>query len=115
MVNFWITPTNSEAWALVQEHNVYAFSRKGDRDKIQPGDKAIFYLIGSDPPVFVGIFEIIDGWEESKEPFWTSEKAEGRVIYPWRFRLKALKIGATDARKMSRQLSFIENKKVWPV
>jgi len=115
MVNLWIVPTSPDAWGLVQEHNVYAFSRKGDRDKIQANDKAIFYLIGSNPPVFVGIFDFIGSWEEAKEPFWPSEKAEGRVIYPWRFRLSTLKVGAADARKMSRQLSFIENKQGWSV
>jgi predicted RNA-binding protein len=41
MSNFWIIPTNSEAWALVKEHNVYAFHRESDRDKVKPGDKAV--------------------------------------------------------------------------
>jgi hypothetical protein len=35
MTDFWIIPTNSEAWALVKEHNVYAFHRESDRDKIK--------------------------------------------------------------------------------
>jgi len=115
MVNFWIIPTNIDGWKLVQTHNVYAFSRIADRDKIKPGDRAIFYLIRSDPPVFVGALEFTGSWEEATEPFWSDEKTEGRVIWPWRFRLSTLRIGAVDARRLSKQLSFIENKDAWAV
>lgn len=115
MVNFWIFPTTMEHWELVKAHNVYAFEREAERDKIQPGDKAIFYVIRSDPPVVVGVYEIAEPLEKATEPFWTREKVEGRVIWPWRFRLTPLRLGAVDARRLSKQLSFIENKKFWHV
>jgi predicted RNA-binding protein len=57
MTDFWVIPTNSEAWTLVKEHNLYAFHRESDRDKIKSGDKAIFYVVRSTPPVVVGAFE----------------------------------------------------------
>jgi len=113
MVNFWIFPTTTEHWELVKAHNVYAFQRELDRDKIKVGDKGIFYLIRSDPPVFVGACDIVKPLDESKEPFWAQEKTEGRVIWPWRFQLTPLRLGAVDARRLSRQLSFIENKDAW--
>jgi predicted RNA-binding protein len=115
MSSFWIIPTNSEAWELVKEHNIYAFHRESDRDKINPGDKAIFYITRSNPPVFVGVFEFQDRWEEATEPFWPNEKVENRIIHPWRFRLTPLRMGAADARKLSRELSFIEHKENWQV
>jgi len=113
LVNFWIFPTDAEGWAVVRAHNVYAFAREVDRDKIKAGDKAIFYLVRSNPPVFVGVYEVTGGWEESKEPFWAEEKAEGKVIWPWRFQLSPLRLGAVDARRLSRQLSFVESKDAW--
>ena len=115
MVNFWIVPTTPDHWELVKAHNVYAFFSETDRDKIKPGDKTVFYLIRSNPPVFVGVYEIAKPWEEAKEPFWTVEKTEDRVIYPWRFQLATLRLGAVDARELSRQLSFVGNKEVWQV
>jgi predicted RNA-binding protein len=102
-------------WELVKTHNVYAFAREAERDKIAPGDRAVFYVRRSDPPVFVGAYEISGSWEEAKEPFWAEEKAAGKVIWPWRFRLNALRLGAVDARKLSKRLSFVENKDVWSV
>lgn len=104
-----------EHWELVKAHNVYAFQREADRDKIKPGDKAVFYVIRSDPPVFVGIYEIARSLEEAKEPFWTQEKAEGKVIWPWKFQLTPLRLGAIDVVKLSKNLSFIENKEAWSV
>jgi predicted RNA-binding protein len=115
MVNFWILPTTMEHWELVKAHNVYAFQREVDRDKIKPGDIGIFYVIRSDPPVLVGVYEIAEFLERATEPFWTQEKAEGKVIWPWRFRLTQRRLGAVDVRKLSRQLSFVENKEVWHV
>ena len=115
MVNFWIFPTTAEHWELVRTYNVYAFQHEADRDKIKPGDKTICYIVRSDPPVFVGAHEIAKPWEEAKEPFWPEEKAEGRVIRPWRFQLTPLRLGAVDARKLSRQLSFVKNKHAWSI
>jgi predicted RNA-binding protein len=115
MVNFWIITTTAESWELTKTHNVHAFNREADRDKIKLGDKAVCYLVRSDPPVFVGVDEFAKPWEEAKEPFWPEEKAEGKVLWPWRFQVTPLKRGAVDARRLSRQLSFVENKDAWSV
>ena len=115
LVNFWIFQTSAEHWEQVKAHNVYAFAREADRDKLQPGDKGVFYLIRSEPPVFVGVCEVGSSWEEAKEPFWAQEKVDGRVIWPWQFRVILLRSGAVDARNLIKNLSFIENKKVWSV
>lgn len=115
MVNFWILPTSAGAWELSRAHNVHAFRREIDRDKVKPGDKVICYLVRSNPPVFVGIDEIGQPLEEAKEPFWPEEKAKGEVVWRWRFQSTPLRAGAVDARKLSKQLSFVENKDAWSV
>jgi predicted RNA-binding protein len=115
MVNYWTITTTAESWELTKTHNVHAFNREADRDKVKPGDKVICYLVRSDPPAFVGADEIAGPWEEAKEPFWPEEKAQGKVIWPWRFHCTALRRGAVSARKLSAQLSFIENKQAWSV
>ncbi len=114
MANFWIFPTTADDFELVKTHNVYALISQVDRDKIKADDKGIFYVIGSDPPVFVGVCHIIGHWEKTTEPFWVDEKAEGRVKYPWRFKLITLRTGAVNVHKLSKELSFIENKDAWP-
>lgn len=113
MIHFWVVPTNADAWDIVKTQNVYAFQREPDRDKLQPGDKLLMYLIGSEPPVFVGMFEIAGSWEEAKQPFWPPEIAEGKVIYPWRFKLTPLQLGAVNVRALVKRLSFIEDKTNW--
>jgi len=115
MAHFWILPTTTEHWELVEAHNMYAFEREVDRDKIKAGDKVVFYLVRSDPPVIVGVYDVAGPLEKATEPFWTQEKVEDKVIWPWRFRLTPLAVGAVDARKLSKQLSFIENKEFWHV
>ncbi len=114
MVNFWITTTTEGSWRLTQAHNVHAFNREADRDKVKPGDKLVFYIIRSDPPVFVAAYEVAQPWEDAKDPFWPEEKVEGRVIWPWRFQLTPLRQGAVDARKLTRQLRFIDKREAWP-
>jgi len=114
-VKFWIIPTVAEHYELVKVHNIYAFKTLADREKIKPDDRVAFYVIRSDPPVFVGAYAIVKPLDEAREPFWTEEKAEGKVIYPWRFQLEPLRVGIVDARKLSRQLSFMENKEFWHV
>jgi predicted RNA-binding protein len=109
----WILPTTAEHWELVKAQRMYAFDRESYRDKIKPGDKGVFYLVRSKPPVFVGICEIVRPLEKANEPFWTEEKAEGTIIWPWRFELLPLRLGAVDAKKLSKKLTYIENKDAW--
>jgi predicted RNA-binding protein len=113
MVEYWITPTNAEAWELVKRDAVYAFEHHSQRSKINVGDRLVFYLIRSKPPVFVGICEVIGHLEEAREPFWPDEKASGRVIYRWRYKLKLLICGAVNARSLSQRLSYVVNKENW--
>jgi predicted RNA-binding protein len=113
LVNFWICPTPTEHWEQVKAHNIYAFQRETDRDKIKPSDKIVFYLIRSDPPVFVGVYEVTKPWDEVKEPFWAQEMTQGRIMWPWRFTLTPLTLGAADARKLSKKLRYIESKDAW--
>jgi len=109
----WIVPTNSAAWQLVKEHNLYAFHREKDRDKVNPGDKAVFYVTKSSPPVIVGVFEFAGKWEEAKEPFWPNEKRENKVVHKWRFPLRCVRTGAIDARGLAKELSFVSKKASW--
>jgi len=113
LVNFWVVTTTEESWEITKTRSVHAFNREVDRNKVNVGDKIVCYLVRSDPPVFVGIDEIAKPWEEAKEPFWPEEKIEGKVMWPWRFWCTPLKRGAVDARRLSKRLSFVENKDAW--
>jgi predicted RNA-binding protein len=109
----WIISTTAEDFEVSKAKKIHAFSRESDRDKIKPGDKTVEYIIRSQPPVFVGSHEITSSWKEAKELIWTDEKTTNRIMWPWQFEITPLRLGAVDARKLSTQLSFIENKKRW--
>lgn len=113
MVDYWITPTNVGAWELVKRDAIFAFKHNSQKRKIKVGDRLVFYLIKSNPPVFVGIYEVIAPLEESRKPFWPDEIASNRVIYRWRYKLKLLIHGAADARSLSQRLSYVLNKENW--
>jgi hypothetical protein len=120
MPSSWIFPiakNTADTWALVKADNVYAVGRKIDRDKIHPKDRVVFYLAGTDPPVFVGAYEVAGDWKEAKQLYWPKEKAEGKVFWPWQFPLTPLRLGAVDARDLSNSLSFVpdKDKKWWHV
>jgi len=113
--NYWIAPTNIDSWNIVKKNNFYAFHKESSRDKIVPGDRLLFYLTRSKPPVFVGAAEVSSAYELATVPFWPNELKEGKVIHPWRFQLKMLKVGAADVRSLIGKLSFVENKVDWGV
>jgi predicted RNA-binding protein len=115
LTNFWIAPTNIDSWNIVKKKDIYAFHKESSRDRIVPGDKLVFYLTRSKPPVMVGAAEVAGAWELATEPFWPNELKLGKVIHPWRFPLKMLRVGAADARSLVAKLSFVENKQDWGV
>jgi predicted RNA-binding protein len=103
--NYWIVPTNIDLWNIVKKNGFYAFRRRSSRDKFAAGDRLVFYLTRSKPPVFVGAAEVTSACELAPVPFWPNR--------PWRFTLKMLKMGAADVRSLIGKLSFVENKEDW--
>jgi predicted RNA-binding protein len=115
VIGHWLLSTTADNWELIVKHGVYAFRRKTDRDKVRPGDRVLFYLARSRPQVIVGTYEITGSWTESKSPFWPMEKTQKRIVWPWRFPLSMVRLGAVNVRELLNELSFIVRKDTWSV
>jgi predicted RNA-binding protein len=102
-------------WEIVKVNSIWAVRWERIRDKIKRGDFIVFYLVGSNPPAIVGIYEVAGEWRRAEKPIWTEEIETGEVKYPWQVDLNKIALGAIDLRKLSQELRFIENKSVWSV
>lgn len=117
----WIIPElllTEDNWQIIKSNNVYG-SPESQRFKpiyelVRPGDIVIFYVkkkgsksLGGK---FVGAFRVASEWFREDKPLWPNEVKEGRVKYPWRVRLKPVKLGIADLRELVPKLKFIEKK-----
>jgi len=109
----WVFSVAPENWAIVKDQRVWAVESRRARDKVELGDHLIFYVTRSKPPAFMGIFKVLGDWHEAKEPLWHDEMQSGKVLYPWQIAIEPVQLGAVDYKALSRQLSFVENKRVW--
>jgi len=79
-------------------------------DKVGVGDRIVFYVTRTQPPAFMGIYEIKSPWRKSTEPVWADEREIGEVIYGYRTDVKPLKIGTAHVKELRDKLEFISNK-----
>ena len=122
-MNYWLCVTTEENWKVIKEKNVWGVSQKFKKtiQKVKPGDKLIFYLIQTKkgdkiiPSRIVGIFEAVsEAYKESSRIFKSKSKS-GEVIYPYRVKLRQIKIfyPPLDFKQLVPKLSFIKNKNRW--
>lgn len=115
---YWIIAVSEDNWEVIKRENVYgAPGTSGARSPtklIKPGDVIIFYVkvrgskrLGGK---FVGAFEVVSEWYREDKPLWPDEVREGRVKYPWRVRLKPIKLGVADFKELVPRLTFVEKK-----
>jgi len=111
--NTWLFGVSPENWEVVKSAHLWAVQTERVRDKLRKGDSLIFYLVGSQPSVFVGAYTITGNWEQSTQPVWPDEHAEGRVKYPWKATLEPIRVGAATVQSLLQELSFVDAKKNW--
>jgi len=101
----WIWSVTLENWAIVKEKNIWA-SKIGEkiREKIFPGDKVIFYVLGTGQ--FKGIFEFDGDWYDAPEPVWHDESDS--VIYLSQVHLLPLAFGDVVVYDIASELSIFE-------
>ena len=118
MSNYWIVTITEENWQLVQRLKIYGapetLGLKQARELIKPGDIIIFYIKKKSSKVlggkFVGAFKVISEWYHEEKPLWPDEIREGKVKYPWRVKLKPIKLGVADFKSLVPKLEFIKRK-----
>jgi len=90
MPSYWTLSGTLENWRVALEKGVWGVSEraKGLWAKVQPGDIAAFYAAGAG---VIG-YGTVEGKFESSEPLWPKEKEEGKVIWPYRLKIKVEKV-----------------------
>jgi predicted RNA-binding protein len=83
--------------------------------KVNVGDKVIFYVTRTQPPAFMGVYEISKEWRKANEPVWSDEKEAGEIIYTFRTDIKQVKIGTAHVKEIVKNLEFIINKRNYQV
>jgi predicted RNA-binding protein len=88
--SYWTLSGTLENWKVALEKGVWGVSEKarGLWAKVQPGDVVAFYATGAG---IIG-YGVIEGKFESSEPLWPREKEEGKVIWPYRLKIKVEKV-----------------------
>jgi len=120
MTRYWIIPITFDNWLVCHSERVYGFG-ESLKDLIRARDIIIFYVMKSkcrDPDYatcFTGAYEVISDWFKEDKLLWLDEKAVGKVLYPYRIRLKLVKDGKAKAEELVGQLSFIKRKDKWQV
>ena len=103
----WVWPVTPENWPTVKEKKVWAVGTKGKGDRVQKGDRIIFYVNQS--RYFQGIFEVVSEWHEPKTT-WPDESAVGEYSAS-EIDLKEIKLGYGSLSTLVNKLEFIERKK----
>jgi len=90
MPSYWTLSGTLENWRIALEKGVWGVSEraKGLWAKVQPGDIVAFYATGTG---VIG-YGTVEGKFESSEPLWPKEKVEGKVIWPYRIKIKVEKV-----------------------
>ena len=90
MPSYWTLSGTPENWRVALEKGVWGVSERARAlwSKVQPGDIVVFYATGTG---VIG-YGTVEGKFESDEPLWPEEKAEGKVIWPYRLKIKAEKV-----------------------
>jgi len=90
MVSYWTLSGTLENWMVALEKGVWGVSEraKGLWAKVQPGDVVVFYATGAG---VIG-YGTVESKFESSEPLWPKEKVEGKVIWPYRIKIRVEKV-----------------------
>lgn len=120
-MTYWICITNRENWEVIKRHNVWGVPKKHKNtlSRVKPGDKLVIYVRQEKDkegnllePKIVGIYEV------TSEPYVDFSRIfkphrGGKETYPYRVKIKPIKIGEINFKPLINDLKFIKNKKRW--
>jgi len=112
---FWLCITTRANWEIVKTKNIWGVEPRHLKtlQRVKIGDKLVFYVKqevhGREklPPMLVGIFEV------TSEPFKDETKIFTGGLYPWRIKIKPIKLGEVEFKPLIPKLKFIKNKDKW--
>ena len=86
----WTLSGTLENWMVAVEKGVWGVSEKAKAlwEKVQPGDRVVFYAVKAG---VIG-YGVVEGKFVSQEPLWPRERQEGRVIWPYRLKIRVERV-----------------------
>ena len=112
---YWLCITTRENWEVVRRNNIWGVEERHRKviSRVNVGDKLVFYVKqevhGKEklPPMIVGIYEVLS------KPYRDDTKIFKDRLYPWRIKIKPIKIGEVEFKPLIPKLKFIKNKDGW--
>ncbi len=123
-MTYWLCITNEANWKVIKEKNVWGVPdrHKNTIAKVKPGDKLVIYLkqekVNDEvkPSRIAGVFEVVsESFKDSTRIFSSKGMRSGGETFPWRVRIKPVKIfdKPIEFKSLISKLKFITNKKKW--
>ena len=120
MVKYWVIPITYHNWLTCNKELIYGYGNNLE-ELIKRDDIIIFYVMKSNcnnpdyASCFVNAYEVISDWFKEDKPLWPDEQETGKVLYPYRAKLKLIKSGKVRVEELVDRLGFIKNKERWQV
>lgn len=118
----WIASGNRQNWEVVKKHNIWGVPKrsKGLHSRVKPGDTILMYVRSEThgdtvlPSAIMGEFKVTELFEDGK-PLFTAPPQMGDEGFPYRFRLKPVKIfkEPVEIKPLIPDLGFVTNKTMW--
>jgi len=112
---YWLCITNRENWEIIKKNNIWGVSERHKNIiiKVKKGDKLVFYVKqkvhgkNKYPSIIAGIYEVASEPYRDETPIFKGE------IYPWRIKIRPIKLGELEFKPLIPKLKFIKNKQRW--
>ncbi len=121
-MTYWIASGNRENWEVVKKHNIWGVPKRSRslHGRVKVGDNILIYARSEThgkevlPSVILGEFAVTELFEDTK-PLFTAPPQMGDEVFPYRFRLKPVKIfrQPVEIKPLIPQLGFVTNKTMW--
>jgi len=86
----WTLTGSLENWRVALEKGVWGVGEKakGLWNKVQPGDRVVFYAVKTG---VIG-YGVVEGKFVSEEPLWPREQQVGKILWPYRLKIRIEKV-----------------------
>lgn len=118
----WIASGNRENWEVARKHNIWGVPKRSRslHTRVKVGDTILMYARSEVhskevfPSVILGEFKVTELFEDS-QPLFIAPPQMGEEVFPYRFRLKPVKIFKTpiELKPLIPELGFVTNKMMW--
>jgi predicted RNA-binding protein len=118
----WIASGNRENGEVARKHNIWGVPKrsKGLHSRVKVGDTILMYARSEThakevfPSIILGEYTVTELFEGTS-PLFIASPQMGDEVFPYRFRLKPVKIFKTpvELKPLIPELGFVTNKTMW--